>query len=142
MRNPLSELEITIVLLRNHNRSYGISITKPSSDLCYKCQSNAMSLQKSMFLSEEEKGRMLESAQDHLRRAKSERDYYNQHAQIAVESGKSSGPRRDHYSYDFAQQLHYLYNAQQLDQNISKQHASVASLVCATMESPELWKGC
>lgn len=56
-----------------HSKFYGIwhhnlphiSISKPSSDLCYTCQSNAMALQKSIALSEE-KAKLLEMAQRHF----------------------------------------------------------------------------
>ena len=90
-----------------------ISIMKPSSYLCYICQANTMALQKSVPLSEDMKAKLLEDAQDHIKRAKMERDYYKDRVEVAVESNKSGEPRIGHYSYDFAQQLHYPFNAQQ-----------------------------
>ena len=90
-----------------------ISITKPSSDLCFTCQKNTMALQKAAHLSDDEKAELLEIAQEHLRRAKTERDYYNSQVDVAVASNEASPARIGHYSYDFAQQLHYPFNAQQ-----------------------------
>ena len=72
-----------------------------------------MALGKSITLSEEEKAELLESAQEHLRRAKGERDYYKQQVEAVVTANESEEPRIGHYSYDFVQQLHYPFNAQQ-----------------------------
>ena len=95
-----------------------ISISKPSSDLCFICQQNSLALQKSVCLPEEEKSRRLQVAQDHLYRAKNEREYYKAQVDTAVSPWSTSEsqkqpPRLCHYSYDFAQQVHYPYDAQQ-----------------------------
>ena len=90
-----------------------ISVSTPSTDLCFTCQQNTMSLQKSVCLPEEEKVSLLESAQKHLLQAKTEREYYNNQVEAAQTARKSPNPRIAHYSYDFAQQIHYPYDAQQ-----------------------------
>lgn len=95
-----------------------ISVSTPSTDLCFTCQQNNLSIQKSACLSEEEKAERLASAQEHILHAKTEREYYNcqvESAQTSCTSSEESGepPRIAHYSYDFAQQIHYPYDAQQ-----------------------------
>jgi hypothetical protein len=90
-----------------------ISISTPSSDLCFTCQQNALAIQKSGCLSEEEKSECFESAQEHLRRAKTERDYYKSQVEAAESAEQTSSSRIAHYSYDFAQQIHYPYDSQQ-----------------------------
>ena len=69
----------------------------------------------SVCLSEEEKVRRLESAQQHLSWTKTEREYYNHQVDAAQAAWKSSNsnPRIAYCSYDFAQQIHYPYDAQQ-----------------------------
>ena len=61
-----------------------ISISNPSSDLCFTCQQNSLALQKSVCLPEEEKSRRLQVAQDHLYRAKTECEYYKAQVDTAV----------------------------------------------------------
>ena len=78
-----------------------------------------MAIQKAGFLPEEEKLKVYKTAQDHIERARTERDYYNsqvsaaQSAWSASENG-SSLPTLGHYSCDFAQQVHFPFNAQQV----------------------------
>lgn len=99
--------------------AYHTSISQPISDLCYVYQSNSMTIQKAGFLPEEEKLKVYKTAQDHIERARTERDYYNsqvsaaQSTWSASENGKSL-PTSGHYSYDFAQQVHFPFNAQQV----------------------------
>ena len=50
-----------------------ISISKPSSDLCYTCQKNRLAIQKTGYLSEEGKAELYKVAQDHIQRAHIER---------------------------------------------------------------------
>ena len=95
-----------------------ILICTPSTDLCYTCQQNSLSIQKYFCLSEEEKETRLAAAQEHLLRAKTEHNHYNSQldaAQNVWTSSEASGqpPRIAHYSYDFAQQIHYPYDSQQ-----------------------------
>ena len=47
-----------------------ISISTPSSDLCFTCQQLSLAVQKSFCVSEEEKLRRMEEHQEHLQRAK------------------------------------------------------------------------
>ena len=94
-----------------------ISISKPSSDLCFTCQQNSLAMQKSVSLHEEEKSRRLQVAQDHLYRAKTVREYYKAEVDTAVfawSTSESQKPKVCHLSYDFAQQVHYPYDAQQI----------------------------
>ena len=95
-----------------------ISICTPSTDLCLTCQQNSLSIQKSFCLSDEEKATRLATAQEHLLRAKTERKHYNSQVDTAQEAWTTSEangqpPRIAHYSYDFAQQIHYPYDSQQ-----------------------------
>ncbi len=69
-----------------------IAISKPSSDLCFTCQANSTALQKS-------------GHGGFIQKSTGERDYYNDHVEVAVESNKSSSPRIGNYSYDFATTL-------------------------------------
>lgn len=60
----------------------------------------------------------MSTAQEHIQRAKTERKYYNHQCKTAVSALKraseSSVPLVNaHYSFDFAQQIHYPYSAQQ-----------------------------
>ena len=67
-----------------------ISITEPSSDLCFTCQKKTMALQKTAHLSDDERAELLQTAQEHLRRAETERDYYNTQVEAAVTSNEVS----------------------------------------------------
>ena len=120
------------------NISSHTSICTLSTDLCYTCQQNSLSIQKSFCLSEEEKETRLATAQEHLLRAKTERSHYNSQVDAAqntwtTSEGNEQLPRIAHYSYDFAQQIHYLYDSRQ-DRSISRQQGNVAFLVSAMME--------
>ena len=95
-----------------------ISISTPSSDLCFTCQQLSLAVQKSFCVSEEEKLRRMEEYQEHLQRAQKERIYYN--TQIAeatekYEQRQQSGEKllMCHYSFDFAQQVHFSFDCQQ-----------------------------
>ena len=95
-----------------------ISISKPSTDLCFTCHQNSLALQKSKFMREEEKSALFEQAQKHLDQAKNERDFYNSQVEAAKSAWQSSesgkhAPSLGHYSYDFAQHIHFPYSALQ-----------------------------
>ena len=119
-----------------------ISICTPSTDLCYTCQQNSLSIQKSFCLSEEEKATRLATAQEHLLHAKTERNHNNSQvdtAQKAWTLSRTNGqpPRITHYSYDFAQGYTKMYipmipNRQ--DRSTSRQLGSVAFLEFVMME--------
>ena len=56
------------------------------------------------------------SRKEHLQIARTERKYYNSQVKAASrsqEAASQSQPRVAHYSYDFAQQIHYPFSAQQ-----------------------------
>lgn len=95
-----------------------ISVCSPSSDLCFTCQQQCLAIQKAACLPEEEKILRISTAQAHIQRAKQEREYYN--TQIArctecVQESQLSGvrPQAVHYSFDFAQQVHFPFDCQQ-----------------------------
>ena len=95
-----------------------IAVSTPSTDLCFTCQQNNKSIQLSGCLSEEEKLKRVKTAHDHLLQAGKERLYYNSQVEVAQASAlaaKSDGttPRLAHYSFDFAQQIHYPFDSQQ-----------------------------
>ena len=95
-----------------------ISVSTPSSDLCFVCQQNNLAIQQAVCLSDNEKSARIQVAQRHLDRAKTEREYYNVQVKEAQEHYKDSvkcqsKPIQMHYSFDFAQQVHYPYDAQQ-----------------------------
>ena len=91
-----------------------IATIKPSSDLCFECQQNIAQIMRSAHLSEDEKSERLQHAEAHLRLAKEERERYN--AQIAecrnpTTDGNHSSTM--HYSFDYAQQVHFPNKPQQ-----------------------------
>ena len=96
-----------------------IVTAKPSTDLCFTCQQNSRLIMKSANLPEHLKSERVEKALEHLDRAHKEREFYRQKcnsgalAWEAFCSGSSSDLQEMHYSYDYAQQLHYPVNAQQ-----------------------------
>ena len=104
-----------------------IKIMQPSTDLCYTCQKNTEKISGCAGALEEDKIEAVEAHQNHLRKAKCEREIYNS----AVDAGKHflkghpnitllspshpcSLQGTVHYSYDYAQQVHYPRNPQQL----------------------------
>ena len=100
-----------------------ISAIKPATDLCLLCQQNVASIVKSANLPENEKSEKLKNAETHLSLAKLQRTYYNEACSEAKTSyeiyknevtGSASvygGPM--HYSFDYAQNVHYPSNPQQ-----------------------------
>ena len=54
-----------------------IKITQPSTDLCHTCQKNTEKISRCTGASEEDKISAVEAHQDHLRKAKREREIYN-----------------------------------------------------------------
>ena len=67
-----------------------ISVSTPSSDLCFVCQQNNLAIQKSVCLSDDKKSAWIQVAQTHLDRAKTEREYYNVHIKEAKEQFNDS----------------------------------------------------
>lgn len=82
-----------------------------------------MAIQKACILPEEEKLKLYETAQYHIDRACKERDNSQvsaaQSAWSTSEHGNSP-PTLGHYSYDFAQQVHFPFNAQQVGSEFCK----------------------
>ena len=92
-----------------------VSVMKPATDLCFTCQQNAGLLMRSANLSEEVKSHRLQEAQQHLTQAKLQRQHYNDQCSLAKLSLESSpsAPAYMHYSFDFAQQVHFPSSPQQ-----------------------------
>ena len=99
-----------------------ISAIKPGTDLCFECQQNINVILKSANLSEDEKSERLKAAEAHLLRAKLQRAHYNEScSKVKTEQEKflesaSSTDKYDglmHYSFDYAQSVHYPSNPQQ-----------------------------
>ena len=98
-----------------------IVTAKPSTDLhvCFTCQQNSRLIMKSANMPEQLKTERVQKAFEHLDGVHKERKYYRQEcnngalALEAFSTGTSSDLQEMHYSYDYAQQLHYPVNAQQ-----------------------------
>ncbi len=108
-----------------------ICFSKPRSDLCMTCENFKKSLnQISSNLDENrenEKIRLHKQAIEHLEYAKKERKHYSDCIKLSEKHYSKLGPRQKippckpnsrpismHYSWDFAQQLHYPYEDQQV----------------------------
>ena len=103
-----------------------IVIASPSSDLCWTCQKFRETLAASPNLLDNEKVQMVEQYKNHLQDAKNNRNYYNKQidqASLDFDNAKDftvfhpsahcSFDGVAHYSWDYAQQLHYPTNPQQ-----------------------------
>ena len=81
------------------------------------CQKNNLAIQQSSCLSDEAKAERLATAQEHLSLAHKEREYYKSQVKVAVNALESCDeadkPYISHYLYDFAQQIHFPFSAQQ-----------------------------
>lgn len=96
--------------------------TKPMSDLCWLCQNNNEAVIHSANLREDEKTKRLQNQLDHLHLVKQERAAYQdtvQETKTAVQtlskrqlcqSMPNSQDMKIHYSFDFAQQVHFPSN--------------------------------
>ena len=98
-----------------------ILIMHPATDLCWTCQKNNNLIQKSANLPENQKVEAVRIQEEHLRLTAGERDFYKQCCRESKESVQQHLPEVDftrrrepcsyqgtvHYSYDYAQQLHY-----------------------------------
>lgn len=102
-----------------------IVFRKPRSDLCLTCENHRKAINMAAAsLKEEEKIFYLKEAVNHLQEARKERDYYRQSLKIAKQSyscGNLASPHTPnsidipmHYSWDFAQQIYYPYEDQQV----------------------------
>ena len=98
-----------------------VLIMRPATDLCWMCQKNNNLIQKTANLPEAEKVEAVRNQEQHLRLAAGEREFYKNCCRETKESvaqhleGVDFTLRREpcsyngvvHYSYDYAQQLHY-----------------------------------
>ena len=103
-----------------------IKIMQPSTDLCHTCQKNTERISGRANVSEDEKMAALAEHSDHLNKAKRERELYNsavdQSKKVLDENPAISlvAPNSPcslqgtvHYSFDYAQQIHFPSNPQQ-----------------------------
>jgi len=110
-----------------HKVAPHIGFIKPRSDLCLICENHKKAINMAANLCEEEKIIIHEQAINHLEAAKKERDYYRHCLKIAEKAYASLSmkqritPRSPnsaklsmHYSWDFAQQVYYPYEDQQV----------------------------
>ena len=109
---------VTFCNLWNQTAPY-IVVAKPMTDLCWVCQENNTALYRSMNNSEEEKQEKLVEQLKHIKEAKSARQYYDKQliesARVIADNNLDLGKRHMpcsfqgtmHYSFDYAQQLHY-----------------------------------
>ena len=104
-----------------------IAISKPSSDLCWTCQKLSQSFS-DPCLTDDEKESLVDRYKSHLNDAKKNRLHYKEKTEEAIVSlNLRPGPKFDpftptpactfdgvaHYSWDYAQQLHYPTDPQQ-----------------------------
>ena len=88
---------------------------KPATDLCFECQENTSLLMKAANMPESMKSKRISHAQKHISLAQMQRQHYNDHceqAKRALEVNETN-PSYMHYSFDFAQQIHFPYSSQQ-----------------------------
>ncbi len=98
-----------------------IITAKPATDLCFTCQQNNQLILRSVNLPDSVKSARLQESLEHLKRAHTERDYYKQQCKdceqewkVHVESGNvETKVKKMHYSYDYAQQVHFPCSPQQ-----------------------------
>ena len=81
---------------------------KPYTDLCDTCQQLSHSITLTTNLSDLEKASKIKQFSDHLELAKSERKMYNEQCKSCIEQ-----VGRMHYSFDYAQQIHFPSSPQQ-----------------------------
>lgn len=100
-----------------------IVFSKTKSDLCMTCEEHKKQINITVAAgTEEEKIEALEKAKKHLVSATKERAHYRQCIEDSSQSyaasmkseQKQSKPDKMHYSWDFAQQLHYPYEDHQV----------------------------
>ena len=90
-----------------------VAVMKPATDLCFTCQSNANLLIKSANLEDSIKSQRLKDAQEHIALAKVHYNEQCKKAKECYEECSGYNPSLMHYSFDFAQQVHFPFNSQQ-----------------------------
>ncbi|XP_051263501.1 uncharacterized protein LOC127367569 [Dicentrarchus labrax] len=94
---------------------------RPRTDLCWQCQNNNQQLVRSANLPDDRKSEAVKKQHDHLALVQKERAVYNEMTaacrKTCADSKLSLGPSpsaskkiRMHYSFDFAQQIHFPSN--------------------------------
>ena len=96
---------------------------KPATDLCWYCQQRSLQMQRSVNLQDHEKSKAATEMLAHLNDAAKERSLYTslcEEARRQMPQDIPTGPREccsfqgfSHYSFDFAQQVHYPCDPQQ-----------------------------
>ena len=102
-------------------------VAKPMTDLCFTCQENTSKLLRAANPPEAEKSECVRTQHDHLNSVQTERELYRKACDDAKRSFKALEDSMDidgchdpcsldttmHYSFDFAQQVHYPSNPMQ-----------------------------
>ena len=96
-----------------------IVFSKTKSDLCMTCEDNKKLINASIASGDEDdRLECLARAREHLLAAKRERDYYRESIQRSKESYRRASSDTKglimHYSWDFAQQVHFPYEDHQV----------------------------
>ena len=97
-----------------------VVIMRPASDLCWTCQKNNNQILKSANLPESQKAEVVKKQEAHLKMSSGEREFYKSCCETTKEPAEHlkgvdflkkraacSLEGTVHYSYDYAQQLHY-----------------------------------
>lgn len=101
-----------------------VVICKPMTDLCHTCQKNNSKMYRSANLPESEKSQLLKEMEGHLLNAERERSLYRNACEVAKGCINSNLEKFDftqvrgpcsfkgvvHYSFDYAQQVHFPSN--------------------------------
>ena len=101
-----------------------VVVAKPMTDLCFTCQQNTTKLLRAANLPEQDKADCIKAQQDHLNCAQAKRELYRNTYSVAgttfqsieddVDFNESHEPcsfdGTMHYSFDYAQQVHYPSN--------------------------------
>ena len=111
-----------------------ISVSTPSTDLCFVCQKNNLAIQQSSSLSDEAKAERLATAQEYLLLAHKERQYYKSQVKVAVNAFES----QDEADKPIARTTSlsksiFLLAHSKLDPSILRPHGNVAYLEYTTM---------
>jgi hypothetical protein len=90
---------------------------KPKTDLCEICQENIVKIIRCANLPEQQKSKQFTEAEKHLKLAKQERELYNEECIKSKQELMSNNPLYPtfvHFSFDFAQQIHFPNSPQQV----------------------------
>ena len=93
-----------------------ISAMKPATDLCETCHFNIVKITRACNLPDPQKSQSLRDAEHHLEMAKQERELYNGEcfSTAAELKNNPANPGVVHFSFDFAQQIHFPNSPQQI----------------------------